>query len=142
MKNGCRFGGGTALDSCMIDSKQNCWQSRVVYAIFCSLCPATYVGTSGLTAHRRCMDHLQALRRSDATYAIAKHFTNTHPGQQDMANPFTFKILGPGGIQGNLQRYITEALRIKEAKDTGKQLLNSKGEWARVALKRLIVGEE
>ena len=38
--------------------------------------------------------------------------------------------------------YITEALRIKEAKDTGKQLLNSKGEWARVALKRLIGGEE
>ena len=88
------------------------------------------------------MDHLQALRRSDGTYAIAKHFANAHPGQQSMDNPFTFKILGPGGIQGNLQRYITEALRIKEAKDSGKQLLNSKGEWARVALKRLVVGEE
>ena len=41
-----------------------------------------------------------------------------------------------------MQRYVAEALHIKEAKDAGENLLNSKGEWARVALKRLMVGEE
>ena len=56
--------------------------------------------------------------------------------------PFTLKILGASGINGNLQRYLWEALRIREAKETGEQLLNSKGEWARVALKRLVVADE
>ena len=31
LKNGCRFGGDTGPDNCLIDTKQNCWQSRIVY---------------------------------------------------------------------------------------------------------------
>ena len=65
-----------------------------------------------------------------------------HPGEQGEENPFTFKVLGGSGITGNLQRYLWEALRIREAKEAGGQLLNSKGEWARVALKRLVVAED
>ena len=113
-----------------------------MYALSCSKCPATYVGTTGLTAHRRSLDHQQALRRGDEGYAIAKHYAVAHPGEQGADHPFTFKVLGGSGITGNLQRYLWEALRIREAKEAGGQLLNSKGEWARVALKRLVVADE
>ena len=142
IKPGCQFGGSGALTSCLIDSKQTCWQSRLVYALKCTKCPATYVGTTGLTAHRRSQEHQQALRRGDETYAIAKHYLAEHPGEEGDTHPFTFKILGGAGINGNLQRYITEALRIREAKEAGETLLNSKGEWARVALKCLVVAED
>ena len=72
----------------------------------------------------------------------ANHFAASHPGEQGTEHPFTFKILGASGINGNLQRYLWEALRIREAKETGEQLLNSKGEWARITLKRLVVADE
>ena len=39
-------------------------------------------------------------------------------------------------LVGNLQRYIAEALKIREAVQGPVEHLNSKGEWARVALKR------
>ena len=58
---------------------------------------------------------------------------------KDCVNPFVFKILGAQGIKGNLQRYLMEALKIREAKEEGGTLLNSRGEWARVALKRLVI---
>ena len=129
------------METCLIDPRQTCWGSRLIYALSCSKCPATYVGTTGLTAHRRSLDHQQALRRGDESYAIAKHYAMAHPGEQGEENPFTFKVLGGSGITGNLQRYLWEALRIRETKEAGGQLLNSRGEWARVALKRLVVAE-
>ena len=113
----------------------------MVYSLKCTLCNATYVETTGLTAHRRSRDHQLALRRGDTSYAIVKHYNNAHPGQETVEKPFTFRVLG-AGHGGNLQRYVAEALHIKEAKEAGEKLLNSKGEWARVALKRLIVGED
>ena len=74
-------------------------------------------------------------------YAIVKHYSNAHPGQETAEKLFIFRVLG-AGHGGNLQRYVAEALHIKEAKEAGEELLNSKGDWARVALKRLIVGED
>ena len=136
---GCQFGDGEGNGQCLIHEKQTCWASRLVYALYCTQCPATYVGTTGLTAHRRCQDHLQALRREDDSYAISKHYILDHPGMKDSLNPFVFKILGAQGIRGNLQRYLMEALKIREAKEGGEALLNSRGEWARVALKRLVI---
>ena len=106
-----------------------------MHQIFCYLC-------EDHRPHRRSQEHQQALRRGDETYAIAKHYLAEHPGEEGDTHPFTFKILGGAGINGNLQRYITEALRIREAKEAGETLLNSKGEWARVALKRLVVAED
>ena len=38
-----------------------------------------------------------------------------------------------------MARYILEALLIREGKEQGKTLLNSMGEWARLALKRLAI---
>ena len=130
------------MEKCLIDPRQTCWGSRLVYALSCSKCPATYLVTTGLTAHRRCLDHQQAFRRGDESYAIAKHYAVAHPGEQGADHPFTFKVLGGSGIRGNLQRYLWESLRIREAKEAGGQLLKSKGEWERVALKCLVVADE
>ena len=58
---------------------------------------------------------------------------------KDCVNPFVFKILGAQGIKGNLQRYLMEALKKREAKEEGGTPINSRGEWARVALKRLVI---
>ena len=41
---------------------------------------------------------------------------------------WNFKILGGLGLNGNLQRYLWEALRIREAKVAEKTLLNHGGE--------------
>ena len=81
------------METCLIDPKLTCWGSRLVYALSCSKCPAIYVGTTGLTAHRRSLDHQQALRRGDEGYAIAKHYAVAHPGEQGADHPFTFKLL-------------------------------------------------
>ena len=110
----------------MDDEKQTCWAARMVYSLKCTLFSATYVGTTGLTAHRRSRDHQLALRRGDTGYAIVKHYNSMHPGQEATEKPFIFQILG-AGHGGNLQRYVAESLHIKEANDAGEDLLNSKG---------------
>ena len=70
------------------------------------------------------------------------YYAAAHSEEQGTEHPFTFKILGASGINGNLQRYLWEALRIRVAKETEEQLLNSKGEWARVTLNSLVEADE
>ena len=49
LKPGCQFGDSGELEQCMVDGKQTCWAARVVYCLKCTLCNATYAGTTGLT---------------------------------------------------------------------------------------------
>ena len=128
---GCQY-----EDKCMIDPKQTCWQSKIVYSLTCTTCGAVYTGTSGLTAHKRGMEHLTAVRRGDTSYAMGKHYVQTHPDWPRTTAPFILSILRTPRLVGNLQRYIAEALKIREAVQGPVEHLNSKGEWARVALKR------
>ena len=128
---GCQY-----QEQCMIDSRQSCWQSGIVYSLTCTTCGAVYTGTSGLTAHKRGMEHLAAVRRGDTSYAMGKHYSLKHPDWDRTSAPFIFSILRTPRLVGNLQRYIAEALKIRKAVHGPQEHLNSKGEWARVALKR------
>ena len=42
----------------------------------------------------------------------------------------------------NVRRYIAEAVAISKATGKGATLLNSKGEWSRVKIKRLAITED
>ena len=130
-------------DQCQIDPRQSCGAARVVYKLSCSLCPAFYLGTSGHTCHKRSLEHFEALRTGNQKYAIAKHFSKEH--RDWTANndpPFTFSIVRGPNIQGNIQRYLAEAIQIRDHASHGTALLNSKGEWGRINLKRLAVVSE
>ena len=74
---------------------------------------------------------------------MAKHFVTKHPEWQpgDQA-PFMFHMVRGPNIKGNLQRYLGEAMQIREHARNGADLLNSKGEWGRINLKRLAVVED
>ena len=48
------------------------------------------------------------------------------------------RILG-AGYGSSLERYIQEAMQIKTLAEGEGEALNSKGEWGRVALRRLTV---
>ena len=50
-------------------------------------------------------------------------------------------LKGPN-LKGNLQRCLGEAIQIREHARKGADLLNSKGEWGRINLKRLAVVED
>ena len=71
---------------------------------------------------------------------MARHYVVEHP-EVDRAtdpSPFTAKVVGRGAIKSNLERYITEAVLIKDANDKEDlKLLNSRGEWGRARLTRL-----
>ena len=129
-------------DKCTVVETQTCWTSKIVYQLSCSRCPAEYRGTSG---HKRCSEHWRALDSGDTRYAIARHYQAQHPDWKEDGQagpPFLYKAISGGMVNGDLQRYILEALLIREGKEQGKTLLNSRGEWARVALKRLAILED
>ena len=90
------------------------------------------------------MEHLEAVRRGNTAYAMARHYATEHPewdGQGD-AMPFSCKILRGPNIMGNIQRYLEEALLIRDATDKGDRLLNGSGEWGRTSLKTLAIVED
>ena len=51
--------------------------------------------------------------------------------------PIVAERVGASGIKSNLRRYVTEAIRIEEAQQQGEGLMNARGEWGRVALRRI-----
>ena len=71
---------------------------------------------------------------------MARHYVVEHP-EVDRAtdpSPLTAKVVGRGAIKSNLERYITEAVLIKDANENEDlKLLNSRGEWGRARLTRL-----
>ena len=76
---------------------------------------------------------------------MGKHFSAEHPqwtpGVDGQQFPFTSKVMRGPNIQGNIQRYLTEALLIRDKEKTSK-ILNGKAEWGRTTLKRLAIISE
>ena len=132
MAKGCKW-----LQSCLVDEKGSCWTSRVTYTIKCLLCGWEYLGTTGHTIHHRGQQHLEALRGGNTSYGITKHFMQKHPDWDGVVQPFTISARGKGGIQSNLERYVTEAVAIETRKREGASLMNSRGEWGLAKLTRL-----
>ena len=53
------------------------------------------------------------------------------------SKPFTIEARGRGGIKGNIERYVKEAVAIGVEHREGKPMMNSKGEWGLAKLPRL-----
>ena len=49
----------------------------------------------------------------------------------------TIEARGRGGIKGNIERYVKEAVAIGVKHRQGKTMMNSKGEWGLAKLPRL-----
>ena len=138
----CRSGGCHWSDrQCPVVEEKSCWVSRVVYRLECTLCGAAYIGTTGLTLHARGLQHLEALVSGENSYPMTKHYASKHPEVSPGGDGLKITSI-TGHIQDNSKRYISEAVAIAKAKEEGVELLNSKGEWSRVALRRLTVSQE
>ena len=121
--------------------EKSCWVSRVVYRLECTLCGAAYIGTTGLTLHAWGLQHLEALVNGENSYPMTKHYAARHPDVNPGRDGLKMMSI-TGHIQDNSKRYISEAVAIAKAKEEVVELLNSKGEWSRVALRRLTVTQE
>ena len=82
---------------------------------------------------------MEALRGGNLRFSVAKHFQERHPevGSGLDTYPIVAERVGASGIKSNLRRYVTEAIRIEAAQKGGEGLMNARGEWGRVALRRL-----
>ena len=133
---GCKF-----EKKCVINKKGDCWKSRCVYVLECNECGAQYCGQTAHTIHKRTLEHQGALRRGDIGYAMTKHFVQSHPNvDRSTPNLFSASVV-QGSIKHNVERFVTEAIEIEDRVTSREhEMLNSKGEWGRVCLKRLVVG--
>ena len=135
--NDCQWEEG----KCPVAAEKTCLISRVVYSLKCTACGATYIGTTGLTLHARGLQHLEALINGDNGYPMTKHYGKDHPGVAVDKGSLVITPL-TGHISDNSRRFTGEAVAIAKASREGKMLLNSKGEWSRVSIRRLTVTEE
>ena len=124
----------------MVEEK-SCWVSRVVYRLECTLCGAAYIGTTGLTLHARGLQHLEALVTGENSYPMTKHYAASHPEVTPSRDGLNMTSV-TWHIPDNSRRYISEAVAIAKAKKKVLELLNSKGEWSSVTLRRLTVTQE
>ena len=133
----CKF-----QDKCSSDSKTDCTDSRCVYQVECKLCQTDtpdiktlYIGTTGCSLHKRLKEHQTAIARQDKSNALAKHMMTNH---QNKTADFCTKIVDKQKF--NLQRFVSESLYIeKNTKSQGTMILNSKSEWGRQKLTRLVL---
>ena len=124
---------------CPMKPGQDCMAARGTYKLTCQVCGEAYYGTTGHTLHKRISEHVEALRGGNQRFSVAKHFQERHPevGSGLDTYPVVAERVGASGIKSNLRRYVTEAIRIEEAQKGGEGLMNARGEWGRVALRRL-----
>ena len=75
---------------------------------------------------------------------MTKHFMQDHPqwNNSSRQQPFTMSLVKGPNLRGNLQRYLGEALHIRESTKKGDKVLNARGEWGRACLKRLAIVED
>ena len=84
-------------DECPVVPEQRCGGARMVYQLQCTSCGALYLGTSGHSLHKRNMEHLEAVRSRNGSYAMARHYMSEHPEWTPTAGdgefPFISKII-------------------------------------------------
>ena len=116
---------------CWSVQKADCWKQRIVYRLECTQCGVQYTGTSGHSLHKRLREHMDAMRRGDLKYAMAKHYNLDHPlinirttGDQ----LFRGELLSQP-TASNMERYILEGLCIEDAlMENSAPQINSRGE--------------
>ena len=119
----------------------NCRRRGIVYQTWCSECveaevkKALYVGESARSGSERMGEHLADAECGRKDSHISKHWTNQHQGRQTR---FNFEIIG--FFSTALERQIAEAVRI--LRTGAERILNSRGEYNRCSLPRLMTKED
>ena len=131
-----------------------CTLSGVTYENICTKCnpaalakgelkeprtgvPSLYVGETSRSIQERAEEHWGAVRRGDTNKShMLKHQAMEHNGEPP---EFIFKVIGHHKTA--LNRQIKEAVRIRR-RGGANQILNSKGEFNRCYIPRLVVHEE
>ena len=140
-KKGCPFD-----KTCAISKKQTCTQNKAIYQLKCLLCTeenreavAVYRGQSGCSIHKRCIEHIEAIRRGDAASGMGCHIREAHPEADLTGNSFIELTLVQQRDK-NLERGIAEAVLIEEIEKDDKCITtNKKAEWGRAPLRRLTI---
>ena len=131
----------------------DCTRRGVVYESICTECnpgamkkgelgemrqgaPSLYVGESSRSIQERAKEHWGAARRGDKDSHMVRHQAIVHKGEQPA---FLFKVVS--NPRTALSRQIMEAVRIRRRGGAG-SILNSKAEFNRCHIPRLVVEEE
>ena len=138
---------------CMFGSEENqdCFSKGVVYDMTCTLCEEEakdrndlkipiyrYTGTTSRSIHERGAEHLKAFKDGDNDKSVMlKHSLDKHGGH---FVPFKMKVIKKHFSA--FHRLVHEAVRIdRGSRDPNISSLNSKSEFGRGNLPRLIIDE-
>ena len=92
-----------------------------MYELKCTLCAAVDTGTTGNSVNMRVGEQMRVLRQNNQEYAMKKHFHSKHPQQdRDADKLFTVRIVDRVR-PSNLDRYISEGLKIEKVNKAGKK---------------------
>ena len=94
-----------------------------------------YWGESHRSGWDRSLDHLNALKRRDESYAVVKHWLKDHPENQPQ---YEFKVMR--SFRSSLERQIWESIFIDD--EDPEVRLNSRSEWGANKVPRLIIDPE
>ena len=150
-----RMCGRTQCVTCNQDCEAitDCTRNNVVYESICTRCnpgasgkgeleqvrpgaPSLYVGETSRSINERAQEHWGSARRMEDKSHIHKHQLMEHGGDHP---EFVFKLIS--SHKTALSRQIKEAVRIRR-RGGANNILNSKGEYNRCHIPRLVVEEE
>ena len=94
-----------------------------------------YVGETSRSVQERALEHWRDARKGDEKSHMTRHQAMEHSGEPP---EFIFKVVGQHRTA--LNRQIHEAVRIRR-RGGAASILNSKGEWSRCHIPRLVVEE-
>ena len=139
----CGQGGEKLLD---------CKRRNILYESECTLCnpgedvkeleadlgkkDGVYVGESARSLHERAAEHQRDYKAKKEDCHMIKHWLTSH---QDLESPPNFRFRLIRSFPDALTRQVSEAVRIDLR---GGGILNSKSEFSRCRLPRLIIDQE
>ena len=96
-----------------------------------------YIGESHRSLTDRLGEHLKDLKAKKSTNSLVKHWDECHSNRKE-APIYSFEVIGT--FRSSLERQIQEALTIEN--EECDRIINSKGEWGRNLIPRLVNKEE
>ena len=87
--------------------------------------------------HKRCLEHMEAIRRGDVNSGMAMHIKEAHP-DTDLEAGSMIEMTLVQQRQKNMERGIAEAVLIEEIESNCDiTTTNRKAEWGRASIRRL-----
>ena len=148
-------GGHCGRTSCLMcengDGKQNCMEKNIVYQISCLECaataggvnapgqrrcrPAIYIGQTSRTGFERGKEQFDGLKKKNENNPLFKHVADKHNRNAEVK----FRMTVVKRHFSAFSRLIHKALRIERMSKLDVEILNSRGEFQRNVLPRLVV---